>query len=63
MELLKIPEGDLGLTGILRIELILEEFGGERFGELNSCRLSRGSVLLGGVLPMCGCVGCSDCEV
>ena len=44
---MKIDEGDFGLTAILRIKLVLEEFGHERFGELDSCRLSRSRALLG----------------
>jgi hypothetical protein len=32
--MLKIDEGDFGLTATLRIKLVLEEFGDGRFGEL-----------------------------
>jgi hypothetical protein len=45
--MLKIDEGDFGLAATLRIKLVLEEFGHERFGELDSCRLSRSCALLG----------------
>ena len=47
MQVLEIDEGDFGLTATLRIKLVLEEFGHERFGELDSCRLSRSRALLG----------------
>ena len=51
MQVLKIDERDFGLTATLRIKLVLEEFGHEGFGELDSCRLSRSRAL--GVLLKC----------
>lgn len=48
MQMLKIDEGDFGFTATLRIKLVLEEFGDQRFGELDSCRLSRSRPPVGG---------------
>jgi hypothetical protein len=51
--MLKTDEGDFGLAATLRIKLVLEEFGDGRFGELDSCRLSRSCPLLGGWGGLC----------
>ena len=60
--MLKIDECDFGLTANLRIKLVLEEFGDERFGELDSCRLSRSRALLGGFLQRHEIGGCFDVQ-
>jgi hypothetical protein len=55
--MLKIGESDFGLAATLRIKLVLEEFGHERFGELDSCRLSRGRALLGALCTISKVLG------
>ena len=61
--MLKIDEGDFGLTATLRIKLVLEEFGDGRFGELDSCRLSRNRALLGALCSITNKVGALTCKI
>jgi len=64
MQMLKIDEGDFGFTATLRIKLVLEEFGDQRFGELDSCRLSRSRGPVGGALcSVTKRVGALTCKI